>query len=119
MSEAKKTVGKAKAAPATQEAEIVVYIGPDIPGAKQYTTYNAGLPDALKEKIVEHRVFELDKVRFRAPVRPGDTVTTRCRIVRNKSVFYFCEGEVKTGDTVCLRAEFSFALVPATGEGDA
>ena len=58
MSEAKKTVGKAKAAPATQEAEIVVYIGPDIPGAKQYTTYNAGLPDALKEKIVEHRVFE-------------------------------------------------------------
>lgn len=61
----------------------------------------------------------LDKVRFRAPVRPGDTVTTRCRIVRNKSVFYFCEGEVKTGDTVCLRAEFSFALVPATGEGDA
>lgn len=58
MSEAKKTVGKAKAAPAMQEAEIVVYIGPDIPGTKQYTTYNAGLPDALKEKIVEHRVFE-------------------------------------------------------------
>ena len=58
MSEAKKPTGKAKAAPATQEAETVVYIGPDIPGAKQYTTYNAGLPDALKEKIVEHRVFE-------------------------------------------------------------
>lgn len=58
MSEAKKTVRKAKAAQATQKAEIVVYIGPDIPGAKQYTTYNAGLPDALKEKIVEHRVFE-------------------------------------------------------------
>ena len=57
MSEAKKTVGKAKAAPATQEAEIVVYIGPDIPGAKQYTTYNAGLPDALKEKIKEHPFF--------------------------------------------------------------
>lgn len=58
MSEIKKTTGKAKAEPATQEAETVVYIGPDIPGAKRYTTYNAGLPDALKEKIVEHRVFE-------------------------------------------------------------
>ena len=57
MSEAKKPTGKAKAAPATQEAEIVVYIGPDIPGAKQYTTYNAGLPDALKEKIKEHPFF--------------------------------------------------------------
>ena len=57
MSEAKKPTGKAKAAPAAQEAEIVVYIGPDIPGAKQYTTYNAGLPDALKEKIKEHPFF--------------------------------------------------------------
>lgn len=54
MSETKKPAGKAKAAPTTQEAETVVYIGPDIPGAKQYTTYNAGLPDALKEKIKEH-----------------------------------------------------------------
>ena len=58
MSEAKKPTGKAKAAPAAQEAEIVVYIGPDIPGAKQYTTYNDGLPDGLKEKNVERRVFE-------------------------------------------------------------
>ncbi len=69
MSEAKKQAGKAKAAPATQEDEnicgyrrfedeTVVYIGPDIPGAKQYTTYNAGLPDALKGQIIEHRVFE-------------------------------------------------------------
>lgn len=58
MSEAKKTATKPKAAAATQEESPVVYIGPDIPGAKQYTTYNAGLPDALKEKIIEHRVFE-------------------------------------------------------------
>ncbi len=57
MSEAKKPAAKAKAVPATQEAETLVYIGPDIPGAKQYTTYNAGLPDALKEKIKEHPFF--------------------------------------------------------------
>lgn len=54
MSEAKKQTGKAKAAP---ETGTLVYIGPDIPGAKQYTVYNAGLPDALKEKIKEHPVF--------------------------------------------------------------
>lgn len=57
MNEAKKTTGKAKAAPAMQEAKTVVYIGPDIPGAKQYTAYNAGLPDALKEKIKEQPFF--------------------------------------------------------------
>lgn len=57
MSETKKPTGKAKATPVTQEVETVVYIGPDIPGVKQYTTYNAGLPDALKEKIKEHPFF--------------------------------------------------------------
>lgn len=40
------------------EDETVVYIGPDIPGAKQYTTYNAGLPDALKAQIIDYRIFE-------------------------------------------------------------
>ena len=69
MSEVKKPAGKVKVEPVVQEDgnicgyrkfenETVVYIGPDIPGAKQYTTYNAGLPDALKEQIIEHRVFE-------------------------------------------------------------
>ena len=57
MSEAKKAAGKAKAAPATQEAETVVYIGPDIPGAKQYTTYNNGLPDALKDRAKAQPFF--------------------------------------------------------------
>ena len=57
MSETKKPAGKAKAAPATQEAETVVYIGPDIPGAKQYTTYNNGLPDALKDRVKTQPFF--------------------------------------------------------------
>lgn len=57
MSETKKTVGKAKSAPATQEAEIVVYIGPDIPGAKQYTVYNNGLPPILEKAIALHPFF--------------------------------------------------------------
>ena len=57
MSEAKKATGKAKATPATQEAETVVYIGPDIPGAKQYTTYNNGLPDVLKDRVKTQPFF--------------------------------------------------------------
>lgn len=61
MSEAaeKKQMPKKAAAKAPEKQPgIVVYIGPDIPGAKQYTTYNNGLSDVLKEKIIEHRVFE-------------------------------------------------------------
>ena len=69
--ETKKPAGKAKAesaeqepvpvasaaTPTAQNTRTMVYIGPDIPGAKQFTTYNAGLPDALKEKIKEHPFF--------------------------------------------------------------
>ena len=35
----------------------MVYIGPDIPGAKQYTTYNNGLPDALKDRVKTQPFF--------------------------------------------------------------
>lgn len=40
-----------------EPGEPIVYIGPDIPGIKQYSVYNNGLPDALKEKTKEHPVF--------------------------------------------------------------
>ncbi len=52
----------------------------------------------------------LDRVRFRAPVKPGDTVETRCRLKRSKPPFYFAEGTVSVGDRVCVTADFSFAL---------
>ena len=54
MSEAaekKQTPKKAAAKEPEKQAGIVVYIGPDIPGAKQYTTYNNGLPDVLKDRV--------------------------------------------------------------------
>ncbi len=53
----------------------------------------------------------LNNVRFRAPVRPGDTFETRCRITRAKTPFYFAEGSGYVGDKLCVKAEFSFALM--------
>ena len=52
----------------------------------------------------------LDKVRFRSPVRPGDTVETRCRIRRAKPPFYFASGEVTVDGRLCVTAEFSCAV---------
>lgn len=40
-----------------QKRGTMVYVGPDIVGAKQYTVYDNGLPDVLKEKINRHPVF--------------------------------------------------------------
>lgn len=53
----------------------------------------------------------LNKVRFKSPVRPGDTFETKCRITRSRPPFYFAEGQGYVGDRLCLSAEFSFAIV--------
>lgn len=55
----------------------------------------------------------LNNVKFRSPVRPGDTIETRCRIKRAKHPFYFAEGTVTVDGRLCVCAEFSFAI---TGE---
>lgn len=55
----------------------------------------------------------LNNVRFRSPVKPGDTVQTRCHIKRAKHPFYFAEGTVSVDGRLCVSAEFSFAITGA------
>ena len=52
----------------------------------------------------------LNHVKFRSPVKPGDTVETRCCIKRAKHPFYFAEGTVSVDGRLCVSAEFSFAV---------
>ncbi len=67
------------------------------------------LRDALREGVLP--VYTgLNNVKFRSPVKPGDTVETRCRIKRAKFPFYFAEGTITVGERLCVCAEFSFAI---------
>ena len=52
----------------------------------------------------------LDKVRFRHPVRPGDTIETSCIITKVKKPFYFASGTASVDGKVCVTADFSFAV---------
>ena len=52
----------------------------------------------------------LDKVRFKSPVRPGDTFETKCRITRSMGPFYFGEGEGYVDGKQCISASFSFCI---------
>lgn len=70
----------------------------------------------LEETIAEGNLpvyTGLDKVRFRAPVRPGDTIETKCRITKVKIPFYFAEGTASVNGRICVSAEFSFAVTGA------
>ena len=53
----------------------------------------------------------LDHVKFKSPVKPGDTIETECVITKSKPPFFFAEGVGRVGGKLCVKAEFSFALV--------
>lgn len=53
----------------------------------------------------------LDKVKFRNPVLPGDTLQTSCEITRQRGNFYFAKGKGTVNGKLAVSAEFSFALV--------
>ena len=55
----------------------------------------------------------LNNVKFRSPVKPGDTVETKCHIKRAKHPFYFAEGTAGVDGQICVSAEFSFAIIGA------
>lgn len=67
------------------------------------------LADKMKEGMLP-LYTGLNNVKFRNPVRPGDTFETVCRLTKVKHPFYFASGEGYVDGKLCVKAEFSFAL---------
>lgn len=53
----------------------------------------------------------LDKVRFKNPVKPGDTLESESSIIKSKGPFYWCAAKGYVNGKLSVTAEFSFALV--------
>ena len=53
----------------------------------------------------------ITSARFKTPVRPGAVIETECAITKSKPPFYFASGRASVGGKVCLKAEFSFAIL--------
>lgn len=70
------------------------------------------LKDGCAEGVTPY-FTTLNKVRFKHPVVPGDTFESRCEITRVMKPFYFATGKGYVGETLCVTAEFSFALMEA------
>jgi 3-hydroxyacyl-[acyl-carrier-protein] dehydratase len=70
----------------------------------------------MKDVMTEGKIAVytgLNNVKFRSPVKTGDTVESRCSIKRSKHPFYFAEGIVTVDGKLCVSAEFSFAITGA------
>lgn len=70
------------------------------------------LGDDMSAKGATPYYTSLNNVRFKHPVRPGDTVELTCRITKRRGPFCFASGEARVGDDVCCVADMSFALMP-------
>ena len=53
----------------------------------------------------------LNNVKFKNPVKAGDTFETECKITRVHKPFYFAQGKGYVNGKLCVSAEFSFAIV--------
>ena len=53
----------------------------------------------------------ISSARFKSPVKPGDVIETECFITKSKPPFYFASGQLRVSGQLCLKAEFSFAVV--------
>ncbi len=67
------------------------------------------LADGVKGKTTLYA--GMDKVKFKNPVRVGDTVEFTCAPVKIFGVFHFVKAEGRVGDKIVLKGEFSFALI--------
>ena len=52
----------------------------------------------------------INNVRFRRPVRPGDTLTVRSQLVRSKMNLYVVKAEARVGEEMCASGEFIFMI---------
>lgn len=87
---------------------------PVMPGVIQCEILAQSACVLLRDAMTEGKLpmyTGLNNVRFKSPVKPGDVFETRCSITRAKPPFYFAQGEGYVGDQLCLKAEFSFAIV--------
>lgn len=53
----------------------------------------------------------LNNVKFKKPVRPGDTLEVESSIVKSRDPFYFAQAKGYVNGKLHVSAEFSFALV--------
>lgn len=59
----------------------------------------------------------LTNVKFRRPVRPGQTMQTEVSITRQRGMFFWASGVGSVDGQTCVQADFSFALVPNEKDG--
>lgn len=67
----------------------------------------------IKEVLVGRTPFYagLDNVRFKNPVRPGDTITVRGRITNRRGLTFFVDAQATVDGKLCAKGSLIFTLI--------
>ncbi|MBQ6387702.1 MAG: beta-hydroxyacyl-ACP dehydratase [Ruminococcus sp.] len=55
---------------------------------------------------------KMNNVKFKNPVKPGDTLESVCTLTKIRAPFYFISAKGYVDGKLCVSAELSFALIP-------
>ena len=89
---------------------------PIVPGVIQCEILAQTACVLLKDQMTDGKIgmyTGLKNVKFKSPVKPGDLFETKVHITKHMGAFFFAEGEGYVGDRLCVKGEFSFAVVEA------
>ncbi len=89
---------------------------PIVPGVIQCEILAQTACVLLQDKMSDGKIgmyTGLKNVKFKSPVKPGDLFETKVHITKHMGAFFFAEGEGYVGDRLCVKGEFSFAVVDA------
>lgn len=65
--------------------------------------------DAIAGKLTMYS--GIDNLRFKHPVRPGDTCEITARLKSSRGLLFFCEAQLHVEGNLCCKGNLSFALV--------
>ena len=80
---------------------------------------NPVVPGVILCEMMGHKVSDctpyftkMNNVKFKNPVKHGDTLESVCTLTKNRGPFYFIDAKGYVNGKLCVSAELSFALVP-------
>lgn len=67
----------------------------------------------IKDELVGRTPFYagVDNVRFKNPVRPGDTITIKGRISNHRGLTYFADAQATVDGKLCAKGSLIFTLI--------
>ena len=87
---------------------------PIVPGVILCEIMAQSCAHLMLDDLIDHLpVFrDIDEVKFKQTVHPGDLCEVTCRVDAKKAGIYYCSAFLEAGGKLCCRGKLTIALIP-------